>query len=192
MKKLIQIECLILLSVICIIAAIPVPEVESFEEPLKWEKTVKIKPNPVILLQLVVRETPNWDKGCTDTTIQLSQSDAWLLMSVASAEALDQGESGMLRVMTVIMNRVYSDEFPNTVYEVISQQNQFESFTNGSYLTAEITPECHMALATLEKNKNLDHEIFAFETISNGNILTKWFDFAFTYKDHNFYKLKKD
>lgn len=174
------------------IAAIPVPEVETFEEPLKWEKTVLIKQNPVPLLQLIVRETPWWDKVKHDSTIQLSYEDAQLLMRIASAEAANQGYEGMLKVMTVIINRTESNEFPNTIFEVVSQKNAFESYTNGSYLTAEITPECHLALATIEKNKDLEKNLYAFENKRNGNKLEQWFDVVYTYKDHTFYTLKND
>ncbi len=192
MKKLIQVVVLLLMLTILIIWAIPVPEVEYFDEPLQWEKTVSIESNPVILLQLIVRETPWWDKAKHDSTIQLSYEDAQLLMQIAAAESADQGMEGMLRVMTVIINRTESDKFPDTIFEVVSQKNAFESYTNGSYLTAEITPECHLALAELEKNKDLEKNLYAFENKNNGNKLEQWFDVVYTYKDHTFYTIKND
>ena len=192
MKKLIQVVTLLLALTILVIIAIPVPEVETFDEPLVWEKTVSIKSNPVPLLQLVVRETPWWDKAKHDSTIQLSYEDAQLLMKIAAAESANQGYEGMLKVMTVIINRTESEKFPNTIFEVVSQKNAFESYANGSYLTAEITPECHMALATIEKNKDLEKNLYAFENKNNGNKLEQWFDVVCTYKDHTFYTIKND
>lgn len=158
------------------------PEVEIID-------TIPIEPDVVTLLKEEVRYTQHWDEGCYDDTIQLTQSDAWLMMQIASAEALNQGKEGLVKVMTVIWNRVKSEQYPNSVYGVVSQSGQFTTFSNGSYLTAEITPEVHEALAEIEKNRGLDESIIAFE---NGNSLNRYFDVCYKLQDHTFYKLKSD
>lgn len=166
----------------------------SSKQPIEIVETMPLPPSHqkvIDALKAEIHETRHWDEGCYDDTIQLTQEDAWLLMQIASAEALNQGQQGMVDVMTVIVNRVRSDDFPDTVLGVVSQEGQFDSFKNGSYLTAEITPECHLALATIEKNMNLDTGIVAFETAENGYVLTRWFDVAYQYRDHVFYKQKK-
>lgn len=155
-------------------------------------ETTKIQPNPVILLQNEVRYTRHWDENTSDTTIQLSYEDAQLLMHIASAESLNQGVNGMVKTMTVILNRVESEDFPNTIREVFTQPGQFSTYSNGTWLSADITPECHLALAEVEKNKDLDKTIIAFEGKNNGSKLLAWFDMAYTYRDHRFYTVKKD
>ena len=89
------------------------------------------------------------------------------------------------------MNRLASDEYPNTIKEIIEQPHQFETWSNGEYEKAEPNVDSHLALAKLESNKDTDTEIIGFETVSNGEVLTQWFDMAYTYQNHNFYK-KKD
>lgn len=118
-------------------------------------------------------------------TIEVTYAEAQELMEIASAEALNQGEDGMLLVMSVIMNRVSSSEYPNTIHEVIHQSHQF--YTKGMK-SAEITPEVHMALARLEMG-NLYPELVAFERKDN-NALDVYYSEAFTHGDHTFYTCK--
>lgn len=117
--------------------------------------------------------------------IEVTYAEAQELMEIASAEALNQGEDRMLLVMSVIINRVSSSEYPNTIHEVIHQSHQF--YTQGME-SAEITPEVHMALARLEMG-NLYPELVAFERKDN-NALDVYYSEAFTYGDHTFYTCK--
>lgn len=155
-------------------------------------ETVRIEPNIKTLLENEVRETRHWDEGISDNTITITYPDAQLLMMVASAEALNQGPEGMVRVMEVILNRVASDEFPDTVQEVVYQKSQFESVTNGSIYRAEITPEVRQALAEVEKKLKPNNKIIAFETAENGKSLEKYFEYSFTQGDHDFFTTKKN
>lgn len=168
------------------------PEQEEIWEPIEIVETVTITPDPVVLLQNEVRYTAHWDEETYDDTVEISYQDTQLLMMVASAEALNQGTDGMKKVMEVILNRVESPDFPNTIQEVIYQSGQFESVTNGAIYKAEITPEVRQALAEVEKNRNADKDIVAFETSANGRTLEKYFDYMYTLEDHDFYQTKKN
>lgn len=146
----------------------------------------------VQLLKDEIHETKHWDENTSDSTLDLTQEDAWRLMKIAQAEAGTEGMKGQLLVMTVVINRLCSSDFPNTIAEVISQESQFETYWNGMYTITEPTVDSHLALAQLESNKDLDKTIIGFETVTNGDALLKYFDYKFTYKNHNFYTLKKD
>lgn len=160
--------------------------VTSLNSNISTDLTTYEEPDVISMLKEEVRFTQHWDEGCSDHTIQLTQYEAYLIMSIASSEALNQGELGMLYVMETIINRVNSPLFPNSVYEVIAQPGQFSSFTTGAYLNAKITPEVHMALAKLESNNGLDSNLVAFERKGSGSLLG-FFDFYMEYKDHVFY-----
>ena len=54
------------------------------------------------------------------------------LSRIINAESGNQPLSGKIAVGNVVMNRVASPRFPNTVYEVIFQRNQFTPAANGS------------------------------------------------------------
>ena len=165
--------------------------IKAYDPPVIME-TEKIIPDPVILLQDEVRSTPNWDKDCSDTTIQISYDDAQILMRIAAAEAADQGITGMEKVMQVVWNRVNSDDYPNTIQKVVFQKNQFETVSKGTYWTVDIPVNAHLALAEFEKNQNHDDEIIAFEATWNDSALLRYYDVAYIYEGHTFYQIKKD
>ncbi|MBQ7677725.1 MAG: cell wall hydrolase [Lachnospiraceae bacterium] len=60
-----------------------------------------------------------------------SESEIILLAATIQAEAGNQSYTGKLAVGSVIMNRVKSSKFPNTIYGVITQENQFEPWRKG-------------------------------------------------------------
>ena len=122
-------------------------------------------------------------------TIEVTYEDAQLLMKVAQAEAGNQGITGQWLVMCVVLNRVESEDFPDTVYEVIYQEGQFSTATNGALDKAEPTSDTHIALAYLEQG-NKAEKIIAFEN-SKCQSLDKYFWKAFSVKDHIFYTAKQ-
>ena len=117
---------------------------------------------------------------------EFSYDDAQLLMGIAEAEAGNQGSDGMWLIMSVVLNRVNSSEFPNNIHDVIYQQSQFYAKGIGK---TEITPECHEALARIEMGE-VAPEIVAFEKTTS-KTLDKYFSSAFEYRDHKFYTLGK-
>lgn len=56
-----------------------------------------------------------------------------LLAQLVEAEAGNQNFEGKCLVVDVILNRVESDEFPNTISEVIFQEGQFSVVENGAF-----------------------------------------------------------
>lgn len=191
MKK--DIQCLGILTMLglCMVNSIPT---YSQDKHLKLEiiETEPIEPNLVELVKKEVRYTSNWDVNTSDNTITISYPDAQLLMALMSAEGLNQGVDGMVKIGNVVLNRVNSPEFPNTIQDVIYQSGQFECVTNGSIYNAQITPEVRQALAEIEKNKSNDTEIIAFETSVNGRVLQKYFHYLYTDGEHDFYITKKN
>lgn len=125
-----------------------------------------------------------YERQCPNP-IEISYEDAQELMKIAWCEAGNQGIEGQRYVISVILNRVESEDFPGTIHECIWQPGQFA--TKGM-AKAQITAETHLALAEIEMG-NVVPEIIAFERKEN-NFLDKYFDAAFTFKDHTFYTKK--
>jgi N-acetylmuramoyl-L-alanine amidase len=117
---------------------------------------------------------------------EFTYEEAQLLMGIAEAEAGNQGPDGMWLVMSVVLNRVKSPEFPDSIKAVIYQESQFYAKGIGK---TEISPECHEALARIERG-DVAPQIIAFERTTN-KTLEKYFSSAFGYRDHQFYTLKK-
>ena len=118
-------------------------------------------------------------------TIEVTQKEAQELMQIAWCEAGNQGSEGQLYVMSVIINRVNSPDFPDSIHDVIYQDHQFAT---AGMSKAKITPETHYALAELEMG-NLIPEIIGFER-SDNNALEVYFSEAFDFRDHTFYTAK--
>ena len=55
-----------------------------------------------------------------------------LLYRVVSLEAYNYHDEGIQAVASTIVNRVLSDDFPNTYTEVVSQNGQFETYSRRS------------------------------------------------------------
>ena len=58
----------------------------------------------------------------------LTDYEKELIYKITFAEAGNQEEDGQRAVIEVILNRVLSDDFPNTVEGVLSQKNQFTTW----------------------------------------------------------------
>lgn len=166
-------------------------------EPIHWESIPK---NPQIEVKEVVApkiraKPPKQTSGVITRATpvrEFDQADAELLLKIAQAEAGNQGIEGMELIMEVIINRANSETFPSTISDVIFQSGQFETVTNGTYKTVEVSPEAHLALAEIEKGITFDEKIIGFETTVNGKALEKYFDYAYTIGDHDFYYEKKE
>ena len=69
--------------------------------------------------------------AATSSTASVS-SDQYLLARLVYAEARGESYKGKVAVAAVVLNRVRSSAFPNTISGVIYQKNAFESVSNGS------------------------------------------------------------
>lgn len=143
------------------------------------------------IMNELVRASPEWDKNCTDNIIQISQHEGELLMRIASAEGANQGITGMKLIMQVVWNRVNDPTFPDSIEEVIFQSGQFETISNQTFYTVDIPVDAHLALAEFEMDIGADTEIIGFETTANNKVLEKYFKYAYTKGDHDFYVSKQ-
>lgn len=72
-----------------------------------------------------------------------------MLAIACFGEAGNQGAEGMRAVAGVILNRVESEKFPNTIEEVLRQKGQFSIMTDGGYERAcwNVTQEAYDAVS---------------------------------------------
>lgn len=67
-----------------------------------------------------------------NTPVANSNTEINLLERLVEAEARGESYKGKVAVAEVVLNRVNSDNFPNTITGVVHQRNQFSPVTNGS------------------------------------------------------------
>lgn len=72
----------------------------------------------------------------------ISLDDFELMAKTVFAEAKTEDFEGQVAVAEVILNRVESENFPDTVEEVIKQRGAFSSWGNGSVEAAPLDDEC--------------------------------------------------
>ena len=80
-----------------------------------------------------------------------SASEEYIAARMAMAEAEGEDTEGKALVILVIYNRTKSGKFPDTVKDVISQQNAFTSYHNGRYEAAEPDIDCWAALDLIQE-----------------------------------------
>ena len=85
----------------------------------------------------------------------LTEDEFELLARLVTAEAENQSFEAQYMVACVVMNRVESNLFPDSVYEVIWQEkpaHQFSSMWNGRYDRCSTTDSCYEAVEYLVEN----------------------------------------
>jgi N-acetylmuramoyl-L-alanine amidase len=80
-----------------------------------------------------------------DKLVYLTQEDIYLMSQIVYAESKGEPFEGKIAVASVILNRVLSPGFPNTVEEVIFQPNAFSCVVNNE-ITVSPSQECFDAV----------------------------------------------
>lgn len=105
-----------------------VPQLVTVEVPVVVEKqTVVDRP-------IIAQESAERWQG-----IDITPEDIELLARLTWREARGEGLLGMRLVIEVVFNRVLSDKFPNTIYDVLYQPGQFAP-SGGALELNDITP----------------------------------------------------
>ena len=105
----------------------------------------------------------------TDLTEEdIKEMDYWgvleLLAAVVEAEAGNQDMIGKRLVVDVVLNRVDSPLFPDTITEVLEQPGQFTTMWNGAVEDAgwHMQEDDYTAVMTEVTGKRLDYDIYFF------------------------------
>lgn len=96
-----------------------------------------------------------------DTCLSLTVDDAQALMKIAVVED-NTDVNSQAEIMLVVLNRVASEDFPDSVIDVIKQDRQFSTVSNGSYKKATPDVNSHLALALVE-SRQIESDALFFE-----------------------------
>ena len=136
-----------------------------------------------------------YDESQFRTTDQRERS---ILERIVEAEATDKDEKSKILVANVILNRVRSKEFPNSIEAVVFQRAygkvQFSPTADGRYESVHITKSTKRSVKKALED-GIDYSegalYFVEKTMANPKNVS-WFDEAltrlFTYQGHSFYK----
>lgn len=124
--------------------------------------------------------------------ISCTDEDYQVLLRIVEAEAGICDEKGKILVADVIINRVLSDEFPDSVTAVVYAPSQFQPVSNGTINSVKVTAE------TIDSvNRALDGEDYSngalyFMNRRGSGSAASWFDrhldYLFAHDGHEFFK----
>ena len=160
---------MVVLPALCIFAIICTGFVCSAEQVNRYEyieiqPTLKAEPiDPIVIIsEQPLEETVSAveiEEYVEDTL--LPREDIELIALVTMAEAEGECEEGKRLVIDTILNRVDSVYFPDTVYGVVYQANQFSSMWNGRVDKFFIDDDiCQLVEEELQSRTNVDTIFF--------------------------------
>ena len=115
--------------------------------------------------------------------------DERMLAKIAMAEAEGESVEGKALVILVVLNRVWSDEFPDSIEEVIFQKNQFSPVAEGGrYWTTEPDAGCYEALELVMGGWDESQGAFYFESTGRDGWHSQNLEFLFEFGGHKFYR----
>lgn len=164
-------------------------ETEQADEELNSEQQLEISKSSDVIkeeddikttLQTSMKETISEKEAVIYT-----EEDYKALVNIVEAEATGEDIIGKIMVANVVLNRVKSNQFPNTIYEVVYQQSngraQFSPISDGRMGKVPLTDETYEAVERALKGE--DHSngalFFAARSLSSEKAMS-WFDNSLT------------
>ena len=132
--------------------------------------------------------------------IQISDEDYQILLRIVQAEAGICDDKGKILVADVIINRVLSKRFPNTVKGkfpgsvkgVVSQGSQFQPVSNGRINSVKVTPDTIRCVDRALDGEDYSNGALYFMNRQASGRQASWFDSSLTYLfahgGHEFFK----
>lgn len=125
--------------------------------------------------------------------VPYTEEDYQVLLRIVQAEAGICDDKGKILVANVVLNRVRSDEFPDTIKDVVYQRSQFSPVSNGSINTCKVTRQTidcvNRALAGEDYSQGA---LYFMYRSGSRNRAVSWFDgnltFLFRHERHEFFK----
>lgn len=137
------------------------------------------------------------EAAAAEYAIRISESDRSILERLVQAEAGNQDIKGKMLVANVVINRIRSSRFPNSIKGVIFQHSgssyQFSPAKSGSIYSVRVTSSTKKAVDRALKGEDYSKGalFFVARRAANPNSLS-WFDRKltrlFTHGGHTFYK----
>lgn len=156
---------IIIITIIMIIALCNMPRVviaENEDTSKKVSESYSNKTTTPYVSNLVTFE-PQTEEESSEVEVDYypeftyskdwSAEESYLLARIAMAEAEGCNTRTKTLIIMCVLNRVWSDEFPDTIEEVIFQENQFSPINNGRWNRVEPNEDCYEAVKIVMEAK---------------------------------------
>lgn len=122
----------------------------------------------------------------------VSDDDYQVLLRIVQAEAGVCDEKGKILVANVVLNRVKSQEFPDSVRSVVYEPSQFSPVSDGSINSVKVTEETKECVnRALEGEDYSDGALYFMNRRGSRSRAVSWFDshltYLFRHQNHEFF-----
>lgn len=164
-----------------------IPEEEPAAEPVVEEPVIENPPE-----EEAPPDAEPVPEQVTESGFSLEGQEYEILLKIVEAEAGGEDTTGRMLVANVVMNRVRSAGFPNTVSEVVYQRSggraQFSPVSDGRIDQVSISPETVEAVARAMNGEDASLGALYFRSVHSSS---GWFDRTLNrvveYGNHIFY-----
>ena len=174
-------------------------ETETLEAQSKAEVISEAMPEGQEMPE--VKEVLVTDNGMTArynefmASVTLTEQEKNFLLHLVAAEAGGCDMVGQILVANVVLNRMESSVFPNTVEGVIFQKNQFSPAGNGTIWSSTITDSVREAVERALEGEDFSQGATFFSARARLDYSSmSWFDnnlnWLFKHDGHEFYSLR--
>ncbi|SET99029.1 cell wall hydrolase [Paenibacillus sp. NFR01] len=173
----------------------PLPAVKQAAQPLSPKPATAVKAlsnnPPKVLYFSRTKLLSQEQKNEATWSYTLSQADIRQLQKIVMAEAEGEPYPGKIAVANVVLNRLRSANFPDTIKDVIYQKRQFSPVANGRL--TRVTPDkesIRAVTAALSGVKEVSDDTYYFLSLKLAQDLTVHHTrkYAKTIGNHTFYK----
>ena len=167
------------------------PTDDRAEETTVEAHTENTEPEETVPVTEAVTETEEAEEA--EEAIVLSESDYNTLLRIVQAESGGCDITGKILVANVILNRVDSDEFPDSIHGVVYQKYQFSPVIDGSINRCKVTDETREAVdRALNGEDPSEGALYFMNRSKSAPKNVRWFDtklsFLFKHGEHEFFK----
>ena len=194
-RKRINLKILGIMLIIISVSCICMAAVKKEEEPDPLPEAAETATEEPEKVQVVfIREERPTAKE--EHSTDWNAYESYLLARIAMAEAEGESTEGKAMVIRTVLNRVWDDDFPGTIedviYEIKDRDFHFSSVMPGErYRNVELDADCYKALYMVMVDHWDESEgALYFEATSNGEGTwhSKNLEYIKTVGNHNFYK----
>ncbi|MCD8073550.1 MAG: cell wall hydrolase [Lachnospiraceae bacterium] len=123
---------------------------------------------------------------------QMSSDDYYTLLQIVEAEATGEDTMSKMLVASVVLNRVKDSHFPDTIYDVVWEDAQFQPTSDGRIYSCTVTEETIEAVERVLAGEDYSEgALFFVARDAADTSKLSWFDsslvWLFTYGGHDFY-----
>lgn len=168
--------------------------VQSKEPSIEGEETA-IQNAFCRQVKVIEAEPAVKSKQASSSEIRLNAADYECLLKIVESEAGICDRKGKILVANVVLNRMNSSSFPDTVTEVVYQKNQFSPVENGSINQVTVSDETREAVSMALSGTDYSQGALFFvarKLAKEENM--EWFDssleYLFEHDGHEFFTLK--